>query len=171
MLASGFHLTLLLPPGESRSPERDAVAVVASAPVAPNGCCCCCCCCSAASNAGSCARKSDELTSPRAELTIKGQTRMPRALSRAVILPMQAMFQVQLRSRCRVTGGHCRVEELALPTRAIQLSGEVLSTDEAASAELCEAEAAHRTCSLHRLFKATPTIPCVCLELHSLRQD
>ncbi len=37
----------------------------------------------------------------------------------------------------------CRVEELALPTRAIQLSGEVLSTDEAASVELCEAEAAH----------------------------
>ncbi len=39
--------------------------------------------------------------------------------------------------------GYCRVEELALPTRAIQLSGEVLSTDEATSAELREAEAVH----------------------------
>ncbi len=54
------------------------------------------------------------------------------------------------------------MEELALPTRAIQLSGEVLSTDEAASAELCEAEAVHRTRSSRRLFKAVPTTPCVC---------
>ena len=50
-------------------------------------------------------------------------------------------------------------------TRAIQLSGEVLSTDEAASVELREAEAVHRTRSLHCLFKATPTTPCVCQEL------
>ncbi len=59
----------------------------------------------------------------------------------------------------------CRVEELALPTRAIQLSGEVLSTDEAPSAELLEAEAAHRTRNSHRLFKAAPTTPCICREL------
>ncbi len=58
----------------------------------------------------------------------------------------------------------CRVEELALPTRAIQLSGEVLSTDEAASAELCEAEAVHRTCNSRCLFKAVPTTPWVCRE-------
>ncbi len=63
------------------------------------------------------------------------------------------------------------MEELALPTRAIQLSGEVLSTDEAASAELREAEAAHQTRSSRHLFKATPMTPCVCQELHSLRQD
>ncbi len=58
----------------------------------------------------------------------------------------------------------CRVEELALPTRAIQHSGEVLSTDQAASAELREAEAVHRTRSSRRLFKAAPTTPCVCRE-------
>ncbi len=57
------------------------------------------------------------------------------------------------------------MEELALPTRAIQLSGEVLSTDEAASAELHEAEAAHRTRSLRHLFKATTMTPCICREL------
>ncbi len=62
------------------------------------------------------------------------------------------------------------MEELALPMHAIQLSGEVLSTDEAASAELCEAEAVHRTRSSCRLFKAVPMTPCVCQELHSLRQ-
>ncbi len=56
------------------------------------------------------------------------------------------------------------MEELPLPTRAIQLSGEVLSTDEAASAELREAEAVHRTHNSHRLFKATPMTPCVCRE-------
>ncbi len=59
----------------------------------------------------------------------------------------------------------CRVEELPLPTHAIQLSGEVLSTDEAASAELCKAEAAHRTCNSCCLFKATPMTPCICREL------
>ncbi len=48
--------------------------------------------------------------------------------------------------------------------RAIQLSGEVLSTGEAASAELCEAEAVHRTRSSRRLFKAAPMTPCVCRE-------
>ncbi len=48
------------------------------------------------------------------------------------------------------------------PTCAIQLSGEVLSTDEAASAELRKAEAAHRTRNSHRLFKAAPTTPCIC---------
>ncbi len=58
---------------------------------------------------------------------------------------------------------YCRVEELALPTRAIQLSGEVLSTDEAASAER-EAEAVHRTRSSRHLFKAAPMTPCVCRE-------
>ncbi len=57
------------------------------------------------------------------------------------------------------------MEELALPTHAIQLSGEVLSTDEAASAELREAEAAHRTRSSCYLFKAAPTTPCICREL------
>ncbi len=56
------------------------------------------------------------------------------------------------------------MEELALPTRAIQLSGEVLSTGEAASVELCEAEAVHRTRSSRCLFKVTPTTPCVCQE-------
>ncbi len=56
----------------------------------------------------------------------------------------------------------CHVEELALPTRGIQLSGEVLSTDEAASAELREAEAVHWARNSHRLFKAAPTTPCVC---------
>ncbi len=56
------------------------------------------------------------------------------------------------------------MEELALPTRAIQLSGEVLSTDEAASAELCKAEAVHQTRSSRHLFKATPMTPCVCRE-------
>ncbi len=45
----------------------------------------------------------------------------------------------------------CRVEELALPTRAIQLSSKMLSTDEATSAELRKAEAAHRTRSSRRL--------------------
>ncbi len=59
----------------------------------------------------------------------------------------------------------CRVEELALPTCAIQLSGEVLSTDEAASAELHEAKAAHRTHNSRRLFKAAPMTPCICQEL------
>ncbi len=58
----------------------------------------------------------------------------------------------------------CRVEELALPTRAIQLSGEELSTDEAASAELHEAEAVHQTRNSRRLFKAAPMTPCVCRE-------
>ena len=56
------------------------------------------------------------------------------------------------------------MEELALPTHAIQLLGEVLSTDEAASAELREAEAVHRTRSSRRLFKAVPTTPCICRE-------
>ncbi len=59
---------------------------------------------------------------------------------------------------------YCRVEELALPTRGIQLSGEVLSTDEAASAELLQAEAVHRARNSHRLFKAAPMTPCVCRE-------
>ena len=54
------------------------------------------------------------------------------------------------------------MEELALPTRAIQLSGEVLSTDEATSAELREAEAVHWTRNSRRLFKAAPTTPCIC---------
>ncbi len=58
----------------------------------------------------------------------------------------------------------CRVGELALPTRAIQLSGEVLSTGEAASAELREAEAVHQARSSRCLFKAAPTTPCVCRE-------
>ncbi len=62
------------------------------------------------------------------------------------------------------------MEELALPTCKIQLLGKVLSTDEAASAELHEAEAAHWTHSSRRLFKAAPTTPCVCRKLHSLRQ-
>ena len=48
----------------------------------------------------------------------------------------------------------CHVEELALPTRAIQLSGEVLSTDEATTAELREAEAAHQACNSRHLHKA-----------------
>ncbi len=56
------------------------------------------------------------------------------------------------------------MEELALPTRAIQLSGKVLSTGEAASPELCEAKAVHRAHSSRRLFKATPMTPCVCQE-------
>ena len=64
----------------------------------------------------------------------------------------------------------CHVEELALPTHTIQLLGEGLSTDEAASVELREAEAVHQTHSLCRLFKAAPTTPCICRELHSLRQ-
>ncbi len=56
------------------------------------------------------------------------------------------------------------MEELALPTCAIQLSGKVLSTDEAASAELREAEAVHQTRNSRRLFKAVPMTPCVCRE-------
>ncbi len=56
------------------------------------------------------------------------------------------------------------MEELALPMRAIQLSGEVLSTDEVASVELHEAEAVHRTRSSRHLFKAAPTTPCICRE-------
>ncbi len=56
------------------------------------------------------------------------------------------------------------MEELALPTRAIQLSGEELSTNEAASVELREAEAVHRTRNSRRLFKAAPTTPWVCQE-------
>ena len=67
--------------------------------------------------------------------------------------------------------GGCRMEELALPTHAIQLSGEVLSTDEATSAELCKAEAAHRARNSCRLHKATTTTPWVCLKLLSLGQD
>ncbi len=58
----------------------------------------------------------------------------------------------------------CRVEELPLPTRAIQLSGEVLSTDEAASAELHEAKAVHWTRNSRCLFKAAPMTPCICRE-------
>ncbi len=65
---------------------------------------------------------------------------------------------------CVFVCAYCRVEELALPTRGIQLSGEVLSTDEAASAELCEAEAVCRTRNSRRLFKATPMTPCICRE-------
>ncbi len=72
---------------------------------------------------------------------------------------------------CSQTCSHCCVEELALPMRTIQLSGEMLSTNGATSAELREAEAAHRTHSSCRLFKAVPTTPCICRELHSLRQD
>ncbi len=56
------------------------------------------------------------------------------------------------------------MEELPLPTCAIQLLGEELSTDEAASAELHEAEAVHRARNSRRLFKAAPTTPCVCRE-------
>ncbi len=56
------------------------------------------------------------------------------------------------------------MEELALRMHAIQLLGEVLSTDEAASVELCEAEAVHQTRSSRRLFKAMPTTPCICRE-------
>ena len=48
------------------------------------------------------------------------------------------------------------MEELPLPTCAIQLLGKVLSTDEAALVELRKAEAAHRT---HNYLK-----PCVCRE-------
>ncbi len=54
------------------------------------------------------------------------------------------------------------MEELALPTRGIQLLGKVLSTDEAASAELREAEAVHQARNSRCLFKAMPTTPCVC---------
>ncbi len=57
------------------------------------------------------------------------------------------------------------MEELPLPTRIIQLLGEVLSTDEAASAELREAEAAHQSHNSRHLFKAAPTTPCICREL------
>ncbi len=53
---------------------------------------------------------------------------------------------------------------------AIQLLGEVLSTDEAASAELRKAEAAHQARNSRHLLKATTTTPCICLELDSLRQ-
>ncbi len=63
------------------------------------------------------------------------------------------------------------MEELALPTRAIQLSDEELSADEAASVELCEAEAAHQTHNSCCLFKAVTMTPCVCLGLDSLRQE
>ncbi len=63
--------------------------------------------------------------------------------------------------------GYCRVEELALPTRSIQLLDKVLSTDEAISAELREAEAAHQSC----LFKAMTMTPCICRELPCLRQE
>ncbi len=59
----------------------------------------------------------------------------------------------------------CRVEELPLPTHVIQLSDEVLSTDEAASAELREAEAAHQARNSCRLLKAATMTPCICLEL------
>ncbi len=48
------------------------------------------------------------------------------------------------------------MEELALPTRAIQLSGEVLSTHEAATVELCEAEAVHWARTLRCLQKPLP---------------
>ncbi len=65
---------------------------------------------------------------------------------------------------------YCRVEELALPTRAIQLSGEALSTDEAASAELREAEAVHQARNSCHLHKAVTMTPCIYLELDSLRQ-
>ena len=67
--------------------------------------------------------------------------------------------------------GGCHVEELALPTHAIQLLDEVLSTDEAASVELREAEAAHQTRSSSRLVKAVTTTPCICRELPCLRQE
>ncbi len=63
------------------------------------------------------------------------------------------------------------MEELALPMRAIQLLDKVLSTDEAASAELRKAEATHWTHSSSRLLKAATTTPCVCRELPSLRQE
>ncbi len=54
--------------------------------------------------------------------------------------------------------GGCHVEELALPTRAIQLSDKVLSTNEAV-------HWAHNSC---RLLKAVTTTPCICLELEAL---
>ncbi len=63
------------------------------------------------------------------------------------------------------------MEELALPTHAIQLSDEVLSTNEATSAELHEAEAAHRARNSCHLLKDVTTTPCICLELDSLRQE
>ncbi len=92
--------------------------------------------------------------------------------ARFCLYPQDIVLQLDRRTRLRKIQilshqtliGECRVEELALPTRAIQLSGEVLSTDESASAELREAEAVHRTRSSRRLFKAAPTTPCVCRE-------
>ncbi len=45
------------------------------------------------------------------------------------------------------------MEELALPTHAIQLSDEVLRTNEAASVELHEAKAAHWAHNSCRLLK------------------
>ncbi len=66
---------------------------------------------------------------------------------------------------------HCRVQELALPTR-VQSSfrSEMLSTNEAVSAELREAEAVHQTRSSRCLQKAAPTTPCIGRELLSFRQ-
>ncbi len=55
--------------------------------------------------------------------------------------------------------------------RAIQLLGEVLSTDEAASVELREAEAAHWARNSLHLLKAATMTPCICLELDSLRLE
>ncbi len=48
------------------------------------------------------------------------------------------------------------MEELALPTRAIQLSGKGLNTDEAASAELHEAEVRTRLTACAAYLKPCP---------------
>ena len=81
------------------------------------------------------------------------------------------VFSVLEEDDPRATDDSCHVEELALPTCAIQLSDEVLSTDEAASAELHKAEAAHWARNSCRLLKAAITTPGVCLELDSLGQE
>ena len=81
------------------------------------------------------------------------------------------MFSVLEEDDPRATNDLCHVEELALPMHAIQLLDKVLSPNEAASAELHEAEAAHQACNSCRQLKATITTPCICLELDSLRQE
>ena len=81
------------------------------------------------------------------------------------------MFCVLKEDDPRATDDSCCVEELALPMHVIQLSDEVLSTNELASAELCEAEAAHWACNSCRLLKAVIMTPCICLELDSLGQE
>ncbi len=72
------------------------------------------------------------------------------------------MFSALEEDDPRATDDSCHVEELALPTHVIQLSDEVLSTDEATSAELHKAEAAHWAHNLCHLLNTESADASIC---------